>query len=95
MDLYEKLASNPAVENCFPKFIARINGENVVVATVLHGSVYLTDEGEKFIVGDAQKASEKQPRQRKAKNAPVVEEAADELSEINDLEIGGDLNFDE
>ena len=95
MDMYEKLASNPAVENCFPKFIARINGTNTVVATVVHGSVYLTEEGEKFMAGDAPKVQEKQPRQRKAKAAPVVEATVDELAEINDFEIGGDLDFDE
>lgn len=97
MDLYEKLTSHEAVENCFPKFIARVNGVNTVLATVVDGSVYLTDEGKQFLAEPEAPVVEKPARQRKSK-VTVVEPVVDEVpadETVTDFEIGGDLNFDE
>ena len=97
MDVYKQLAENPEVENCFPKFIAKIDGKHTILANVVSGAVYLTEEGEKFLGAKAAEpaaAVEKQPRTRKPKAEPVAEQPI----VIQDTEIGEldpNLNFDE
>jgi len=100
MDVYKQLAENPEVENCFPKFIAKIDGKNVVLANAVDGAVYLTDEGKKFLATPedeapvVEKPVEKATRARKAKVEPVAEQPI----VIQDTEIGEldpNLNFDE
>lgn len=101
MSLYDKLNDDPRVQNCFPKFIAVVDRKHTVLAEVVSGQVYLTNEGEAFFA-DAAPAPvevevEKPPRKPRAKKAdPVpevpVEDEADDLGEIpdflDDLDVG-------
>lgn len=48
-DLYARLNDDPEVQNCHPKFIARIGGANTLIANVVEGVVYLTDEGKEYL----------------------------------------------
>lgn len=108
MNLYEKLAANPAVENCFPKFIARINGANTVLANVVHGTVYLTEEGEAFIASEAavekpadekpadeKPAAERPVRQRKPKAEPKAEPVVEVETIATDLSSLDDVDFND
>ena len=98
MSLYDKLNDDPRVQNCFPKFIAVVDRQHLVLAEVVSGQVYLTPEGEAFMadaaptpVGaevekPAKKSRAKKSRAKKVDPVPEasveVEVEADELGEI-------------
>ena len=101
MSLYDKLNDDPRVQNCFPKFIAVVDRKHVVLAEVVSGQVYLTNEGEAFFADAAQTPVEvevekptRKPRAKKADPVPEVpvEVEADDLGEIpdflDDLDVG-------
>ena len=96
MSLYDKLNDDPRVQNCFPKFIAVVDRTHVVLAEVVSGQVYLTNEGEAFFADAAPAPVEdkpaKKPRAKKAAPVEVPEVEADDLGEIpdflDDLDVG-------
>lgn len=59
MPSYDEINKNPLVENCHPKFIARIGGERKTVADVIDGVVYLTAEGKEFFAEQKPEPSKK------------------------------------
>lgn len=50
-DLYDRLNSDPEVENMHPVFLAVVNGVKCVVATDIDGFTALTVEGKAFLDG--------------------------------------------
>lgn len=91
MSLYDKLNDDPRVQNCFPKFIAVVDRQHLVLAEVVSGQVYLTPEGEAFMadaaptpVGAEVEKPAKKSRAKKVDPVPEasVEVEADELGEI-------------
>lgn len=50
-ELYDRLNSDPEVENMHPIFLAVVEGTKCVVATDIDGYTELTEEGKKFLDG--------------------------------------------
>lgn len=85
MDNYEILNSDARVQNMHPKFIAVVEGKHQVLANVVDGTVYLTDEGRSFL---ADKAEVKPTRKRASKKVEEPVESANELVDEDDFDLG-------
>lgn len=58
-DLYDRLNSDPEVENMHPVFLAVVDGVKCVVATDADGFTALTEEGKKFLDGKTKPAAKR------------------------------------
>ncbi|HNM80841.1 MAG TPA: hypothetical protein PKL28_07290 [Rhodocyclaceae bacterium] len=70
-DLYQRLASDPDVENMFPVLTVGYGSHKSIVAHVVDGQVYLTEEGKAYL--ESKGGKPKPARTQKAAEKPADE----------------------
>lgn len=83
MELYDKLNSDPRIENCHPRFILWDGKKHVLIATADGENVYLTPEGRDYVKDEPSAPK----RARTSKKAAEVVESTDELAALDDLDV--------